>query len=133
MEFQRVMDHIKAMYPCKEEPALLPGDILQSAAAILSSGEYADCSESFKEELFAYFKKYCAALIEKRALFGLSTDMDSTAQSAASVDDPLAAAAVDKLHRLSQSQLIHFLRKCLQKYRKAKCEPGNICHLSCFD
>ncbi|XP_063217430.1 DNA-directed RNA polymerase III subunit RPC1 [Bacillus rossius redtenbacheri] len=108
VDFQRVLDHVRAKCPSKDEEPLDGPSINKAAEEILKTEKFFGCSEEFKLELRTFTESFASRLTGLRKRFGLTT---------------LPPVAL-QVERLTVSQLVEFLHTCREKYMKAKIEPG---------
>lgn len=51
MEFKRVLDNIRAVFPCQNEPALSKNELILTSEAIMKKNEFLCCQDSFLQEI----------------------------------------------------------------------------------
>lgn len=126
--FPRNLSHAKATVPLRAgQRGLVPEELQARFAHYLNDMQYEmHCSAGFIDSLKAFVDKQCIQpLIHVRKKFfsyaeqtSAWHDMEPETRAAR------AQAVVDCLCSLSEAQLATFMRTCLQKYLKAKVEPG---------
>jgi len=63
VDFQRALDHIKAVNPCKDEDALDEEQLIESFDLIEATDAFLNCGEEFRDEF-----KYKALILKKLLL-----------------------------------------------------------------
>ncbi|KYQ89196.1 RNA polymerase III [Tieghemostelium lacteum] len=151
---ERPVDFIRAMMAVKSrerhysEPSLKPYQILEILESILNSAKFEDCTDLFKQEIRDFFngqppklKGYIEELVELRLSFklepyltkpdivmGESTISINSDNNNNEIDNTMTKKQsehiLDQIHRITRSQLASFLNICLDKYNRAKIEPG---------
>jgi len=123
VEFDRVLHHVKANNPSKDEDPILPEDMMNTLD--LAMKEYMDendpkirISNDFKDEL-------------KQFMNGFAAKLDST-YKALLVEGKDQLSPVEKqVGRVTISQMLQFVKKCKEKYMKAVMEPGTAVGALC--
>ncbi|XP_045464776.1 DNA-directed RNA polymerase III subunit RPC1 [Harmonia axyridis] len=105
VNFERVLAHIKAKYPYREEAPLTSDEIKRATSAFLATDALNECSEGFKDDLKKFMKQIEGKVEKVETKFG---DLK----------------VAKEIERLSCSQLVAFLETCGQKYLKSIIEPG---------
>jgi DNA-directed RNA polymerase III subunit RPC1 len=105
VDFERVLRHVQARCPYRDEIALNGHQIRRATKTFLETDALNECSPEFRTELTDFMDKIADRMeaIEKK--FG---DHD----------------VVKEIERLTCSQLVTFLQTCGQKYIRAIIEPG---------
>ncbi|CAG9841200.1 unnamed protein product [Diabrotica balteata] len=105
VDFERVLDHIKAKCPYRQEVALDGDQIRRATKAFISTNALEECSEDFRTELVNFMDIIAGRVENVQKKFGSS---------------PIAK----EIERLTCSQLVTFLETCGQKYTRSIIEPG---------
>ncbi|EGC39460.1 RNA polymerase III, largest subunit [Dictyostelium purpureum] len=143
VDFLRAMQAVKSTRRCINERALLPFEIRKKVEVIIKGKAFAECTDLFKEEILEFFigkpkqTGYIEELIKLRNQFGLKEYTEDTANiedalerenEELSIDERIARESnqqvVDQIHRITSTQVELFLDICLDKYNRAKIEPG---------
>ncbi|XP_071952923.1 DNA-directed RNA polymerase III subunit RPC1-like [Antedon mediterranea] len=111
VDLSRVLSHIKAKYPCKDEKPLTCESIKNISNEILQTPELSSCSTIFKKELKEYVEEMCKKLRKCRLAYGLS-------------EDQTEANILYQLERVTTTQLKEFFDMCRLKHLRSKMEPG---------
>ncbi|XP_030835383.1 DNA-directed RNA polymerase III subunit RPC1 isoform X1 [Strongylocentrotus purpuratus] len=111
VDLPRVLQHVQNKYPSKKEYSLGSIDIRRMAGEILKSKEFAECSQEFKTTLRDYIDECCTSLQKSRRAYKIAE-----AQTEPDV--------LYQLHRITSTQLHHFLTMCKTKHQRACIEPG---------
>ncbi|XP_050312133.1 DNA-directed RNA polymerase III subunit RPC1 [Anthonomus grandis grandis] len=105
VDFDRVLEHVKAKCPYRNEIALNGEQIKRATKAFLETGALEECNETFRNELSKF--------------------MDETADKTDRILKRFGYTKVVKeISRLTCSQLVTFLETCGQKYTRSIIEPG---------
>ncbi|KAK9891975.1 hypothetical protein WA026_017458 [Henosepilachna vigintioctopunctata] len=105
VDFERVLAHVKAKCPYRDEVGLTSDQIGRATAAFLATNALNDCSEEFKNSLKDFMGKIASRVERVEKTLGHA---------------PVAA----EIERLTCSQLVTFLETCGQKYTRSIIEPG---------
>lgn len=105
VDFNRVMEHIQAKCPYREETALDPANIRKATETFLKTDALHECSEDFKKELWNYIESFAQRVEKTYEKYGESK-------------------VVKEISRLTCTQLVTFLQTCGQKYTRSIIEPG---------
>ncbi|ENN81759.1 hypothetical protein YQE_01852, partial [Dendroctonus ponderosae] len=105
VDFDRVLAHIKAKCPYRNEVPLNGGQIIRATKAFLDTGALNECSQDFKNELSKFMNLIADKVERILTRFGYTS-------------------VVKEIERLTCSQLVTFLETCGQKYTKSIIEPG---------
>lgn len=105
VDFNRVLQHVRAKCPYRDEQALDANQIQKATESFLKLDSLNDCSDDFKKEL--------------------STFMGSIATKVNNIINRYGKkSAAMEIERLTCSQLVTFLETCGQKYVHSIVEPG---------
>uniref|UniRef100_W5LHZ8 DNA-directed RNA polymerase subunit n=1 Tax=Astyanax mexicanus TaxID=7994 RepID=W5LHZ8_ASTMX len=119
LEFKRVLDNIRAVYTCPNEPALSKNELVLTTDSIMKRTDFACCRDTFLQEI----KKFISGVSEKikktRDKYGIN-DNGST--------EPKVLYQLD---RITPTQLEKFLETCRDKYMRAQMEPGSAVGALC--
>ncbi|GAM24976.1 hypothetical protein SAMD00019534_081510 [Acytostelium subglobosum LB1] len=143
VDFLRAMMSVKATKQFRNEPSLKPYEIRKLLEVNLQSNKFSQCSDLFKDEIRTFFngkpkqEGYIEELVRLRKALGLPTyfedgdvemDLDVFEPTDNDEDRTISTKAtekvIDQIHRMTTSQLDIFLEICLDKYNRAKIEPG---------
>eukprot|EP01119_Soliformovum_irregulare_P009594 TRINITY_DN2305_c0_g1_i1.p1 TRINITY_DN2305_c0_g1~~TRINITY_DN2305_c0_g1_i1.p1 ORF type:complete len:1461 (+),score=465.40 TRINITY_DN2305_c0_g1_i1:140-4384(+) len=126
VDFKRVFNQIQAKFPSPEDDPLFPADIHDMAEAELASKDFAECSDAFKTDIRSHLEEFAKELVRLRNGRGFPTTMKTHYKDEIDLDikEDVLARLIEKMHRLTKTQLKHFLKTCHSKYQKARCEPG---------
>ncbi|XP_067008979.2 DNA-directed RNA polymerase III subunit RPC1 isoform X1 [Anabrus simplex] len=111
VDFQRVLDHVRAKCPYSEEEPLDGPSIMKAAEEILKSEDFDGCHQDFKDELRTFMESFARRVARLRHKLGLD-------------DETPVAPVILQLERFTLSQLVEFFHTCREKYMRAKIEPG---------
>merc|ERR1712142_269176 len=123
VEFDRVLHHVKANHPHKEEDPLPPQGIMKALECAMNeymndSDKKIRISKDFKDELRRFMEQVAARLDNVHRTF--------------QVEGKKELKGVEKqLERVTVSQMVRFVRKCRDKYMKAMMEPGTAVGALC--
>ncbi|XP_034186947.1 DNA-directed RNA polymerase III subunit RPC1 [Osmia lignaria lignaria] len=106
VDYKRVLDHVRAKSPCKNEQPLDGPSVIKATTELLNSEEYECLSHEFKQELATFLKSIARKIARLRH------------------NAPLNIPVILQLERLTVSQLVEFIHICKEKYMRAKIEPG---------
>ncbi|EFA78358.1 RNA polymerase III [Heterostelium album PN500] len=138
VDFARAMMSVKSTKQCRNEESLRPYKIKLLLESQLKSSKFAQCTDLFKDEIRSFFygkpkqEGYIEELLKLRKSFNLpSYEVDGDQTMTSVEDEPPARLTpdqfehlVDQIHRITKSQLELFLEICLDKYSRARIEPG---------
>jgi DNA-directed RNA polymerase III subunit RPC1 len=112
VEFERVLEHVKAKSPFRKEQGLEGCKIRQYTEKMLENemGVCGETAEQFKNSIRSYMDKV-AARVEK-----------ITEQYSSNKKKP--SKVVLELERLTLGQIVEFFQTCREKFVQAKIEPG---------
>ncbi|CAG8468336.1 8399_t:CDS:10 [Diversispora eburnea] len=133
VDLKRNLQHTINIVPCGKDRALLPYEIKEVAEQVLKSDKYCkSCTPSYISSLQKFIQKELVEkLVSIREAYNLmraderlideygDVDVDHDALDLA----PLKAVVNHKL-KITEKQLLHFLDICLNKFLRAKIEPG---------
>nr|CAD7197843.1 unnamed protein product [Timema douglasi] len=111
VDCQRVLDHVRAKCPAKDEEPLDGPSINKAAEEILKTEDFDGCSKEFKEELRAFMESFASRVTHLRYKLGYS-------------ESSTLPSVILQLERLTVTQLVEFFHTCKEKYMRAKIEPG---------
>jgi len=122
VEFDRVLHHVKANNPYKEEDPIMPGAMMNNLEMAMNEYMAKDdpkicISEDFKSEL-------------KDFMMGVAARLDSARKSFKKEGKELSPVE-KQLERVTISQMLKFVKKCKEKYMKAVMEPGTAVGALC--
>merc|ERR1719431_1656429 len=123
VEFDRVLHHVKANYPHKEEDPIPPQGIMKALECAMNDDMNDDdkkirISPDFKEELRKFMEQVAARLDNVHRTLRLEGRKE--------------LKGVEKqLERVTVSQMVRFVQKCRDKYMKAVMEPGTAVGALC--
>uniref|UniRef100_A0A8C4YNB1 DNA-directed RNA polymerase subunit n=1 Tax=Gopherus evgoodei TaxID=1825980 RepID=A0A8C4YNB1_9SAUR len=119
LEFKRVLDNIRAVYPCQNEPALSKNELVLTAESIMKKVEFLCCQDSFLQEIKKFIKSVSEKIKKTRDKYGIN-DNGTT--------EPRVLYQLD---RITPTQLEKFLETCRDKYMRAQMEPGSAVGALC--
>ncbi|XP_036293989.1 DNA-directed RNA polymerase III subunit RPC1 isoform X4 [Pipistrellus kuhlii] len=119
LEFKRVLDNIKAVFPCQSEPALSKNELVLSTESIMKKHEFLCCQESFLQEIKEFIKGVSEKIKKTRDKYGIN-DNGTT--------EPRVLYQLD---RITPTQIEKFLETCRDKYMRAQMEPGSAVGALC--
>eukprot|EP01113_Clastostelium_recurvatum_P040668 TRINITY_DN6343_c0_g1_i1.p1 TRINITY_DN6343_c0_g1~~TRINITY_DN6343_c0_g1_i1.p1 ORF type:complete len:1395 (-),score=348.95 TRINITY_DN6343_c0_g1_i1:174-4358(-) len=124
VDFARVMMGVRATKPCKDEKSLSPSSIRAAVEELLHSDKFIGCSDLFLDEIRTFFfgkGGHLEQLSKVRVNVGLPPDEARPGDDEKLPDEKIL---VDKLNRTTPTQIKVFLDICVDKYLRAKIEPG---------
>ncbi|XP_064391551.1 DNA-directed RNA polymerase III subunit RPC1-like isoform X2 [Halichondria panicea] len=129
VEFQRVMEHVKARHPCLEESPLSPSQLSFLCRRSLHSDLFKSCNKEFTKEITEYMEAITKKLEKTWKTFNLK-DPFNLKDSAALEDlvSPVESSQPSILYhldRVTRTQLEQFVATCLEKFNRAQIEPGS--------
>ncbi|XP_042192561.1 DNA-directed RNA polymerase III subunit RPC1 isoform X1 [Callorhinchus milii] len=131
LEFKRVLDNIRAIFPCRKEPALSKSDLVLSAEAMMKRNDFLCCQdeylqtltgtgcENFSEAIRNFVKAVSEKIKKMRDKYGIN-DNGTT--------EPRVLYQLD---RITPTQVEKFLETCRDKYMRAQMEPGSAVGALC--
>uniref|UniRef100_A0A3Q2QKV0 DNA-directed RNA polymerase subunit n=1 Tax=Fundulus heteroclitus TaxID=8078 RepID=A0A3Q2QKV0_FUNHE len=119
LEFKRVLDNIRAVYTCSNEPALSQNELILTADNIMKRTDFLCCRDSFLEEIKKFIKTMSERIKKTRDKYGIN-DNGTT--------EPKVLYQLD---RITPTQLEKFLGTCRDKYMRAQMEPGSAVGALC--
>ncbi|XP_062858765.1 DNA-directed RNA polymerase III subunit RPC1 isoform X1 [Trichomycterus rosablanca] len=131
LEFKRVLDNIRAVYACSDEPALSKNELVLTSDSIMKRSDFTCCRDTFlqtmtgtgAQKFIEEIKKFVSGVGEKikktRDKYGIN-DNGST--------EPKVLYQLD---RITPTQLERFLETCRDKYMRAQMEPGSAVGALC--
>uniref|UniRef100_A0A3P8RU80 DNA-directed RNA polymerase subunit n=1 Tax=Amphiprion percula TaxID=161767 RepID=A0A3P8RU80_AMPPE len=119
LEFKRVLDNIRAVYACSDEPALSQNELVLTAEAIMKRADFLCCRHSFLEEIKKFIKGVSERIKKTRDKYGINDNGTSEPK------------VLYQLDRITPTQLEKFLETCRDKYMRAQMEPGSAVGALC--
>ncbi|KAM9325606.1 DNA-directed RNA polymerase III subunit RPC1 [Gastrophryne carolinensis] len=119
LEFKRVLDNIKAVYSCSDEPALSKNELLLTTESILKKPDFLSCQDSYLQEIKKFVNGVAERIKKTRDKYGIN-DNGTT--------EPRVLYQLD---RITPTQLEKFLETCRDKYMRAQMEPGSAVGALC--
>ncbi|XP_037611284.1 DNA-directed RNA polymerase III subunit RPC1 isoform X1 [Sebastes umbrosus] len=131
LEFKRVLDNIRAIYACPDEPALSQNEVVLTADAIMKRTDFLCCKDDFLEELTdTGSEKYLEEI--KKFVKSISERIKKTRDKYGINDNGTSEPKVlYQLDRITPTQLEKFLETCRDKYMRAQMEPGSAVGALC--
>ncbi|XP_051472737.1 DNA-directed RNA polymerase III subunit RPC1 isoform X4 [Apus apus] len=131
LEFKRVLDNIRAVYPCRSEPALSKNELVLTSESIMKKNEFLCCRDSFLQTLTETgYEKYNEEI--KKFIKGVSEKIKKTRDKYGINDNGTTEPRVlYQLDRITPTQLEKFLETCRDKYMRAQMEPGSAVGALC--
>lgn len=114
INLDRLLEHVSALYPSKEEMALTSDRIKELSERQMSEMNL-NVSNSFKDQLKSYINNFCAKLDAFQSRYVRH----------------LENRAVKEVFRLTQTQLKQLLAAAADKYLRARIEPGTAVGAIC--
>lgn len=119
LEFKRVLDNIRAIYACPDEPALSQNELVLTADAIMKRADFLCCKDGFLEEIKKFIKSIAERIKKTRDKYGINDNGTSEPK------------VLYQLDRITPTQLERFLETCRDKYMRAQMEPGSAVGALC--
>ncbi|XP_037611285.1 DNA-directed RNA polymerase III subunit RPC1 isoform X2 [Sebastes umbrosus] len=119
LEFKRVLDNIRAIYACPDEPALSQNEVVLTADAIMKRTDFLCCKDDFLEEIKKFVKSISERIKKTRDKYGINDNGTSEPK------------VLYQLDRITPTQLEKFLETCRDKYMRAQMEPGSAVGALC--
>ncbi|XP_061612473.1 DNA-directed RNA polymerase III subunit RPC1 isoform X2 [Phyllopteryx taeniolatus] len=119
LEFKRVLDNIRAVHACPDEPTLSQGELVLTSEAIMKQGDFVCCRDSFLEEIQKFVKGISERIKKTRDKYGINDNGTSEPK------------VLYQLDRITPTQLKRFLETCRDKYMRAQMEPGSAVGALC--
>ncbi|XP_068255331.1 DNA-directed RNA polymerase III subunit RPC1 isoform X1 [Nyctibius grandis] len=131
LEFKRVLDNIRAVYPCRSEPALSKNELVLTSESIMKKNEFLCCRDSFLQTLTETgYEKYNEEI--RKFIKGVSEKIKKTRDKYGINDNGTTEPRVlYQLDRITPTQLEKFLETCRDKYMRAQMEPGSAVGALC--
>lgn len=117
VDFQRALDHIKAVNPHKDEDPLDEEQLIEAFGLIAATDAFLNCGEEFREE----FKKFIVELSKKIHKVRIRHNMK----------DRVLLLVEKQIERITASQIVAFWEFAKEKYEKALIEPGTAVGALC--
>ncbi|XP_059892187.1 DNA-directed RNA polymerase III subunit RPC1 isoform X1 [Gadus macrocephalus] len=131
LEFKRVLDNVRAVFTCPEQPALSKNELALTAESIMKRGDFSFCRDSFLEELN---NTGSAKFLEeiRKFIHSMSERIKKTRDKYGINDNGTTEPKVlYQLDRITPTQLEKFLETCRDKYMRAQMEPGSAVGAVC--
>ncbi|MGH0190551.1 UNVERIFIED_CONTAM: hypothetical protein FKN15_047710 [Acipenser sinensis] len=119
LEFKRVLDNIRAVYSCHDQPALSKNELVLTSESIMKRSEFLCCQDSYLQEIKKFIKSVSEKIKKTRDKYGIN-DNGTT--------EPKVLYQLD---RITPTQLEKFLDTCRDKYMRAQMEPGSAVGALC--
>uniref|UniRef100_A0A8C9XW94 DNA-directed RNA polymerase subunit n=1 Tax=Sander lucioperca TaxID=283035 RepID=A0A8C9XW94_SANLU len=119
LEFKRVLDNMRAVYVCPDEPALSQNELVLTADVIMKRADFLCCRETFLEEIKNFIKSISERIKKTRDKYGINDNGTSEPK------------VLYQLDRITPTQLEKFLETCRDKYMRAQMEPGSAVGALC--
>ncbi|XP_074475095.1 DNA-directed RNA polymerase III subunit RPC1 [Sebastes fasciatus] len=119
LEFKRVLDNIRAIYACPDEPALSQNEVVLTADVIMKRTDFLCCKDDFLEEIKKFVKSISERIKKTRDKYGINDNGTSEPK------------VLYQLDRITPTQLEKFLETCRDKYMRAQMEPGSAVGALC--
>lgn len=113
VNFQRILDHIRAKCPYKDEEALDSVSVQKATEELLSTEEFDACGEEFKFDLKNFMDQVAKKMATFRQKFGYSERALSEIPK-----------VIIQVERITVSQIVEFFQICREKYLRAIVEAG---------
>ncbi|XP_031416675.1 DNA-directed RNA polymerase III subunit RPC1 isoform X2 [Clupea harengus] len=119
LEFKRVLDNIRSVFTCPDEPALSRNELVLTAESIMKKTDFMCCRDTFLDEIKKFIKSVSDKIKKTRDKYGIN-DNGTT--------EPKVLYQLD---RITPTQLEKFLETCRDKYMRAQMEPGSAVGALC--
>lgn len=119
LEFKRVLDNIRAVHTCADEPALSKNELVLTTDLIMKRNDFTCCRDTFLQEIKKFINIMAEKIKKTRDKYGIN-DNGST--------EPKVLYQLD---RITPTQLEKFLETCRDKYMRAQMEPGSAVGALC--
>lgn len=119
LEFKRVLDNIRAVHTCPNEPSLSRNELMLTAESIMKRNDFMCCRDSFLDEIKKFIKSVSERIKQTRDKYGIN-DNGTTEPK-----------VLYQLERTTPTQLEKFLETCRDKYMRAQMEPGSAVGALC--
>ncbi|XP_055844641.1 DNA-directed RNA polymerase III subunit RPC1 [Episyrphus balteatus] len=106
VDFCRQLNHLRAVYPFREEKALKSNDIAPFARKVLKEIEFSNSRKDFQKEALAFIDKISKRVGEIQERYKNNRNLGN------------------EIERLSEGQIRTFLERVNDKYNRAVTEPG---------
>ncbi|XP_035660991.1 DNA-directed RNA polymerase III subunit RPC1-like [Branchiostoma floridae] len=121
VDFQRVLDHIRAVHRCDGEPVLTSPELVKTTAKMVDSPEFMSVSEEYRKEIKDFVAAIAARVETTHEKYKITTGPGSSTQP----------PVLLQLERITPTQLKQFLIMVRDKYLRAKIEPGTAVGAVC--
>lgn len=119
LEFKRVLDNIRAIYPSPNEPPLSKNEVILTSEAIMKRSEFMCCQNEYLQAIRNFIKEFSDKIKKTRDKYGIN-DSGTT--------EPRVLYQLD---RITPTQINKFLETCRDKYMRAQMEPGSAVGALC--
>lgn len=136
VEFPRVLQHIKAKFPCRNESPLSPSQ-LEFLCEMILKADFQFCSDEFKRGMKEFLDKVTKTLQQGWNRHGLEDpfaqgrEKCGRAGELLSPVDPSKPSVLYEQDRITKTQLENFVNVCSDKYMRARTEPGTAVGAIC--
>ncbi|CAH1249658.1 POLR2A [Branchiostoma lanceolatum] len=122
VDFQRVLDHIRAVHRCEGEPVLTSSELVQKTAEIVDKPEFMSVSEEYRKEIKDFVAEIAERVEATHEKYKIQTGPESGSQP----------PVLLQLERVTPTQLTQFLIMVRDKYLRAKIEPvlNHVAHIT---
>ncbi|XP_078700713.1 DNA-directed RNA polymerase III subunit RPC1-like [Branchiostoma floridae x Branchiostoma belcheri] len=121
VDFQRVLDHIRAVHRCEGEPVLTGPELVQTTAEMVDKAEFMSVSEEYRKEIKDFVAEIAKRVEATHEKYQVTTGPTSVSQP----------PVLLQLERITPTQLTQFLVMVRDKYLRAKIEPGTAVGAVC--
>ncbi|XP_075466474.1 DNA-directed RNA polymerase III subunit RPC1 isoform X1 [Ascaphus truei] len=131
LEFKRVLDNVRAVYPCPKEPALSKNELVLTTESIMKRSEFLCCQDTYLQSLTdTGYRQYYEEI--KKFVQEVSERIKKTRDKYGINDNGTTEPRVlYQLDRITPTQLEKFLETCRDKYMRAQMEPGSAVGALC--
>uniref|UniRef100_A0AAY5E8B7 DNA-directed RNA polymerase subunit n=1 Tax=Electrophorus electricus TaxID=8005 RepID=A0AAY5E8B7_ELEEL len=119
LEFKRVLDNIRSVYTCSDEPSLSKNELVLTADSIMMRTDFACCKDTFLQEIKKFVNSISEKIKKTRDKYGINDNGSSEPR------------VLYQLDRITPTQLEKFLETCRDKYMRAQMEPGSAVGALC--
>ncbi|ETE69582.1 DNA-directed RNA polymerase III subunit RPC1, partial [Ophiophagus hannah] len=107
LEFKRVLDNIRAVYPSRSEPALSKNELVLTAESIMKKNEFLCCQDSFLQEIKKFIKSMSEKIKKTRDKYGIN-DNGTTEMEPGSAVGALCAQSIGEPGTQMTLKTFHF-------------------------
>ncbi|CAH2321712.1 DNA-directed RNA polymerase III subunit RPC1 isoform X1 [Pelobates cultripes] len=131
LEFKRVLENVKAVYPCSDEPALSRNELVLTTESIMKKSEFLCCQDAYLQSFTdTGYRRYYEEI--RKFVKGVSERIKKTRDKYGINDNGTTEPRVlYQLDRITPTQLEKFLETCRDKYMRAQMEPGSAVGALC--